>query len=907
MININFDNPYLLLLAIPLLAAVLIPYCIAIRKENRSKSVLTSFILHLCIVCLVTLAAAGLRITAIVTRTEVYVLADVSYSAEKNLSLVEDNVRAVEKALPDNSKMSVIAFGRDCKKVTSLGEKFRGIQNTGVDDSATDIKGALEYAGSLFSEGVIKRIVLITDGKQTDADGATGLINVIERLYDEGVIIDAVYVDDNITETAKEVQVTSVEYTASTYLNYTEQATVLLQSNQKGVNSTLTLYQGETERETKYLTLEKGYTTVEFSLPTDIDGTFEYSLVLTTEPDEDGATDETPENNRFSFAQTVTKQTKVLVLSSSEEEEERFRTLYGEDVVVDFYHQQENSAFYPPFTIEELIAYDEIVLSNIDVSNSGFKNSKPFLENVDIAVSQYGKSLTTIGDNKIQNQTDDRLKTLEDMLPVKFGNREQDPKLMVIVIDTSRSMLNASKLQIAKAAAKMSLDLLNDQDYVSVVSFSGDASEIWTTSPVGNNRDNIAEKIDQIPATQGTVIGSAMALAQSVLERSSIESKEVMLISDGETYTYEKDDAVSIAAAMKKDNGAHTWVINTGNSKGAAFLKSIAGAGQLVKTNNYFNIDNEDSISDIILGDVADAVTESLIEDKTNGIVVNVKSGNENDATLQGVTSLPNITSYVYAKAKTGATTVLYSTYEKASGATTQTPLYAYWTYGTGKVSCLTTSIDGAVTDVSFSNKTWKNSEAAHRLLTNMYTTSIPKQRHDTPFIDTITYDGQSLQMEFVPATLDYSSVVTATITLPSGETIESRFLFDSQKYVASAKVAECGKYTITLRYAYGATTYEKTTSYYLDYMPEYDRFTVYNASDLIKAIRTRGTVHTDGDITLTNKEGDVAMYIVECVVPFMVATAVLFLADIVIRKLRWVDIKNLFGNREIKQRGGRE
>lgn len=904
MININFDNPYLLLLAIPLLAAVLIPYCIAIRKENRGKSVVTSFVLHLVIVCLVTLAAAGLQITAIVTKTEVYVLADVSYSANNNLSVVEDRVRSVEKALPDNSKMSVIAFGRDCKKITSLGEKFKGIQTTDIDNSATDIKGALEYANSLFSEGVIKRIVLITDGKQTDADGATGLVGVVDRLYEEGVIIDAVYIDDNIAESAKEVQLTSLEYTEATYLNYTESVEALLQSNQDGVHVTLTLYQGETAISTEYLTLKKGYTLAEISLPTDIDGTFSYTLVLTTEEVEDGATDEETKNNRLSFTQTVTKQTKVLVLSSSAEEEERFQTLYGEDVVVDFYEQRENATFYPPFTLEDLMQYDEIVLSNVDVSNSGFKNSKTFLNNVDIVVSQYGKSLTTIGDNKIQNQTDDTLKTLEDMLPVKFGNKEQDPKLMVIVVDTSRSMLNASKLQIAKAAAKAALNLLNPQDHVSVVSFSGDTTEIWSTSPVGKNQDKIAEKIDEIPATQGTVIGSAMAKAQEVLDRSSLEDKEVMLISDGETYTYEKDDPVSIAADMKKNSNAHTWVINICNENGASLLKQIAVAGQLVKTDNYFKIDSEENVSDILLGKVADAVTESLIENK-NGIPVNTVTGRENDATLQGVNTLPNIRSYVYAKAKTGATTLLSATYEKTSGATIKTPIYAYWNYGTGKVSCLTTSIDGTVTKSA--NKPWKDSESAQLLIQNIYTTSIPNARNDMPFTDTIIYDGMSLQMEFVPATLDYSASVTAEIVLPNGTKTECRFLFDSQKYVASADVAECGAYTITLRYEYGAKSYTKTTMFYLDYMPEYDRFAVYNVSDLIKAIRTRGTIYTDDEIRLVNREDDVAMYIAECVVPFMILTSVLFIADIVIRKLRWVDIVNLFGNREIKKKGGRE
>ena len=901
MININFDNPYLLLLAIPLLAAVLVPYCIAIRKENRSKSVVASFILHLIMVVLVTLASAGLHFTAIVTKTEVYVLADVSYSANRNLSLVEDHVRAVENALPDNSKMSVIAFGRDCKTITPLGGKFQGVQDAGVDDSATDIKGALEYAGSLFSEGVIKRIVLITDGKQTDADGAAGLVNVIERLYEEKVLIDAIYLNNNIPETAKEAQVTSVEYTHSTYFGHSEKAEVLLQSNQDGVHSTLTLYQGEEAIATEYLTLKKGYTLTEFTLPTDVDGTFSYKVVLTTENGDDGETDELAINNTRSFTQTVVKQTKVLLLHSVTQDKGRFQSLYGEDVLVDAYEQKTNTLYNPPFTLEQLIEYDEIVLSNVDVSSSDFRNSKTFLKNLDIAVSQYGKSLTTIGDTNIQNQKDNTLKTLEDMLPVKFGNREQDPKLMAIVIDTSRSMQNASRLQIAKAAAKEALNLLNDQDYVAVISFSGSVAEVWPSSPVGNSREKIAAEIDKIPPTQGTVIGAAMAKAKEVLDRSSLEEKEVMLISDGESYTHETDDPVAITKSLK-DVGVHTWVINTNNNVGATALKNIASAGQLVKVNNYFKIDSEENVSEIMLGKVADVVTESLIEDKS-GIPVGIKEGEEADEVLSGVENFPSVRSYVYAKAKPSATTVLYATYTKASGTTTQAPIYSYWNYGTGKVSCLTTSIRGSVTtETNF----WTGNEDAEQFVKNVYTTNLPKKHHNMPFTETITYDGQNLQMEFVPATLDFTSVVSAEITAPNGETSTHRFLFDSQKYTCAAEMSECGKYEIKLVYEFGTLTYEKTLTYDLDYKPEHNCFTVYSVSDLYKAIRTRGTIYTDGNISLENDTDDVVMYIVYCVVPFMAICAAIIVADIIIRKLRWVDIQNLFGNREIKKKGGK-
>ena len=58
--NISFDNPWLLLLAIPLLAVVIVPYSIAIRKDNKNAHTVTSLILHLLIVALVVHALAGM-------------------------------------------------------------------------------------------------------------------------------------------------------------------------------------------------------------------------------------------------------------------------------------------------------------------------------------------------------------------------------------------------------------------------------------------------------------------------------------------------------------------------------------------------------------------------------------------------------------------------------------------------------------------------------------------------------------------------------------------------------------------------------------------------------------------------------------------------------------------------------
>jgi len=225
--NISFDNPYLLLLLLPLLALLIVPYAIAVRRENRSRSVVASFVLHLLIACFVTLAIAGTVVTTVMTETNVYVLADVSYSTNKNLDLMDRHIADLQKKLPRNSSMGLICFGKDCKLVTEMGGETVSVKNSGVDDSATNISDAIEYASTLFEDGVIKRIVLITDGKETDSDATGKLIAAIENLHVKGIYIDAIYVDSNLSEGAKEVQLSGVDFTTSTYLNHATTADVL--------------------------------------------------------------------------------------------------------------------------------------------------------------------------------------------------------------------------------------------------------------------------------------------------------------------------------------------------------------------------------------------------------------------------------------------------------------------------------------------------------------------------------------------------------------------------------------------------------------------------------------------------------------------------------------------------------
>ena len=126
--NISFDNPYWLLLAIPMLAVLLIPYFISVSRDNRSRGWVSSLIIHIVIIISLSLAAAGLVHTAVKTRTKVYIVADVSYSSNRNLDEIDEYIRQIEESLPQRSYLGIVTFGRDSQILTSSGTEIKSVK-----------------------------------------------------------------------------------------------------------------------------------------------------------------------------------------------------------------------------------------------------------------------------------------------------------------------------------------------------------------------------------------------------------------------------------------------------------------------------------------------------------------------------------------------------------------------------------------------------------------------------------------------------------------------------------------------------------------------------------------------------------------------------------------------------------
>lgn len=896
MSSINFDNAYLLLIAIPIVALLAVPFFLAVRKENANAHNIASGVMHLIMAICIAFALAGTTIETTVTETNVYVLVDVSYSSQKNLDTIDNYIDELSANLPKNSKMGVVCFAKEQQMLVPLGKSLRSVKGADTDilvDSETDIESALDYASTLFRDDVIKRVVLMTDGKQTHVQDSNALKRAVDTLRAEGIFVDAVYVDNNISDDAKEVQMVSAVATQNTYFGKQEEATVTIRSTFE-TRATVSLYRGDLKLEDKPVKLEKGNTTLAFDLITNAKGSYDYEVIVTAEGDENKL------NNNAKFSQTVSDSVSVLLITENEQDIADIEGFYGDNASVSTYNPNDEL----PSGIEQLCAYDEIVISNADLTKS--RDSVLFLDNLEKVVSTFGKSLVTYGNVYTHDKED--LDALANMLPVRFGNADRDSKLYTIVIDASRSMETLSRLNIAKSAGKQLISKLNEGDMACVVAFNGNyyticsPEEIYDTPRGGesvSSRQRMLNAIDGIEAEHGTVISFGLQEAFNKIKGLNFGEKQVMLISDGLTVENVGSDGVpedqkikQVLNDMKKNRIAVSVIdvgrgADTGSSAEAAEkrLKDIA----TLTGGTYAFASTMAELEDVVFAEgIFDELTAVVIDEPAA-----IQIARSSDSVLNGVefVSTDYVTGFIYNKVKSGSTTVLELNYDDRN-----VPLYAYWNYGNGRVATFAATLE----NVSH----WDNSRLSEPFFDNVLATNIPTQKASYPFtVETVEENGY-INITVTPSKVSNSATMKIKLTTPGesenapSETLETTMTFATSCYKYSFATYNVGKYEVEIQYVdVGRPSYSANYSYHVAFLPEYDSFATYDPATLHKMIGAEGTVMKGDDvIRVVNDENMIASYVLNLTLPLLIACVVLFVTDVIVRKIKWEDIRSLFG-----------
>ena len=898
--NISFDNPYLLLIFIPLALAVIIPYVISVSRDNKAIGWKISLGIHLTISLLVTLAIAGIMSVTVLTQTTVYVLADVSYSSERNLDEIDERIAEIKESLPNNSKLGVVAFGKNVEQLTPVGRAVKSVKNAKVDKSGTDIVNALKYTSNLFSTDTIKRIVLITDGNDTLNKDPSSLAAAVDQLVANGIKIDTVFINNTLKEGERELQLSGVDYTKSTYIGHSSEAKFLIQSS-ADMNVSLDLYArpyGTTDEfvQVAYTvaSVQSGLTTVTLPLGTESSGEIEYKAVLAPENEHD---DSSPHNNELRFMQSVEGKLQILLVTGQEADVDVVTSMYGEHAEIDarVIGGRNRSV---PFTIEALSVYDEIVLSNVDVRD--IHNANAFINSLDIVVSQYGKSLFTLGDLKIQEETDERLfDKLEELLPVTYGNSSRDGKLYTIVFDISGSFTLAGKLKAIQSTAVELVSMLSDTDMLCFITFSGKVT-VTPAQLVGDCKHDIIDKINSYTLDDlehGTDIGLGLEEALNVINILGYENNHVMLLSDGKSFASYKsaeEYADELRASGASVSAVHIMDADLNNKEskpdytiGHPIMESVADEGCL-----YEILTGGSNNNDVVFGQVSSDITDAVIRQSSKVNIVKYK-----DPITSGFTSLPNVSGYIQSLSKFDATVPLTISYEKRENHIVQVPLFAYRSHGNGRVYTLTTSLSDDFTSL------WSD-EVKRSFLTNMFVGATPDEKVDYPFTVNVERDDYEAYIEIVPSVLNPDATVTVTVTPPSGRVQTVELAFDSQKYFMSFDTLDKGAYSVDIVYSYddyvGDNAFVASVDFDVSYLSEYNAFTSFDKTKVYSFMHGNGQI-TEGEIpSLENDESEISTYKVKYTIPLLIICVVLFVADIIVRKLR---INKKIGDKKEKKK----
>ena len=714
--TVNFTfSPWLLLLIIPAIALIVATFFLGKRRKltlNRIlAAILQSIVFVLCI-----FAVAGINVSYDEdnAQNELVILVDNSFTTRNTQTEIDDFIHEVLRVNNGLSQVAIVTFGYDQKVLLEMGyhdpEDAYTVytiyaQQSPPEDSATDIAAALQFvwnpitkSSDLIKHPETAKILLISDGLQTDQDAlgvvrrlAMDGINVDTTFFSEGAVSDASIVEAKFPEKKLTVGETfTIELTLKS--SYQGQVNVIFEDrNENGIVN---------NRTRENLTLNVGTQTLRMTHSFDIPGHHEMTFRIQTE-------DTVAENNVYYVYYDLSGYNQILIIEKYPGESNSLVSLFrsrpdSEFLFVTTAQIDDHTSI--PTSADMMAQYNEIILYNIarsDMTDEFERNLYTYVNDLGgglFTVGGYEKDengnilSTEIGNQRVPRQhsyLEDDLKDsiYQSMLPV-VAEPYTPPLGVVFIIDTSSSMrynygngTYLTRLDAAIDGAISCLDILNQADFVGVVSLEEDYTTIIDMTPM-TQRSLIEEAIKDIADSTeggGTDYTSALTAAGNTLNTlSDIERKHIVLLSDG----FPGDQMVSytrIMGDLYMRTGITISVVAIGNNNQSADMEELARVGG--GSYECFEIGETQT-------GVPELVSKDLKFDELKGVAVLDYSPSIGQRTslLNGINeddlAALTLTGFFTTHAKNygNVQTVLTAKY---------VPLYAQWEFGNGRVGSI--------------------------------------------------------------------------------------------------------------------------------------------------------------------------------------------------------------------------
>lgn len=703
-LTVQFTYPWLLLLLIPAAALTAFLYLRLNKKFRKNRNRIVSLVLH-CIVsvlCVFALSGITFRYEVSNSENELILLVDVSDTTEGKAQERREFIHSVLSESEYNGcRTGIVTFGftqENAVPFTYNADRAydQYLEADLPDTSATDIAAALQYAQGLFEHPETGKIVLISDGKQTDEEA----MSVIRAIAAQGVTVDTVYFPSDYSDEV--VQISGIGLpTRNVRAGESCTIEVTVESRKTLENVTIALFDNGSVAEGNSVTvnLMEGAQNVSFEHVFAEQGLHE--LYASVEYNGESL----HQNNVYYAYRWLQVHNRVLILEQAEQHAQLVETLeedavgYQVDIVNIVTGQGTPATVNVPATVDDLRAYDQVILNNVSNEDLG----KELVDLLYEYVHDYGGGLFTTGGLKEDGETanayhrEDMNNTLyQQMLPVQVINYTP-PVGVFVVIDISGSMLAPSdrgmtKLEWAKEGALACLDALTERDYIGIMTMDTEYGMVLDLTP--RTQDTlIRDKIKSVGEGKNTVYSTAIdRAAQRLVNLENVEKRHIILVTDGLPADSDKSAYLQYTKEAYENHGITLSVVGINIEEGSdaeTDMKLLAGEeyghGRYVSARSSLLLEAlHNELNSKAIKEMEQTEFSPIFADPSSRLLNGVGHGegvgdrNTMDAKLGG---------FFGVKARRDAEVVLANDY----GA----PIYAQWEFGKGMVGSFMCDVYG--------------------------------------------------------------------------------------------------------------------------------------------------------------------------------------------------------------------
>ena len=500
------------------------------------------------------------------------VLVDVSDSVPKEaLDDARAEVERLYAAKRSDDELKLVTFAKRPRLVPLVEkegrlalELTRHASEKGADKerdkpgAGSDLQAALQLAYGLFPHGMLKRVVLLSDGVETHGD----LLAEVNRAKSFGVKL---YTVPYRRPAPGEVALASLKAPDKVDIGQPFDVVAQVYAS-RATKARARLYQGETLNGldgVREVSLQPGENELTFKSVVRVGGEVTYALKL-----DRIETDTFEENNSYALTLDVPGRPQVLYIEGQPNRASYLLSaLSAQQFDVDV---RVPAAF--PGSIKELERYNFFILSDVPREQVSISSQ----ELVERYLRDLGGGFLFAGGEAGYGLGGWAHTTIERILPVRMDaeRRKETPSVaMVLVIDRSGSMTGLP-IEMAKEACKATVSTLKGDDLIEVIAFDSAPTRYVKMQPA-RYRSRIQNEIARIQPGGGTEIFRSLDMAYQDISVVQARKKHVVLLTDGNAATQGIRDLVS---AMIAENITVTSV-GLGSQVNGELLRMIADTG----------------------------------------------------------------------------------------------------------------------------------------------------------------------------------------------------------------------------------------------------------------------------------------------------------------------------------------